>query len=175
MGGHEFLEGQVWAMPGGTPDHAAIRANVLALLHAPLRGKPCRVYGSDLRVRVPATGLGTYPDVTVICERFESDPDDPKGHTAVNPRVLVEVLSPPTEAYDRGEKLGHYQAIASLEEIVLVAHDRREVETHHRGADGAWARRAWREQGTARLQSLGCELPIVDVYADPLGTAGAAG
>src|SRR5262245_30524586 len=120
---HEFLDGQVWAMAGGTPDHAAICANITTALSNQLRDKPCRVYSSDLRVRVRATGLGTYPDVTVIFDRFESDPSDPKGNTAVNPRVIVEVLSPSTQQYDRGEKLDHYKQIPSLQEVVLVAHE----------------------------------------------------
>ena len=113
---HEFLDGQVWAMSGGSPEHAAVAANVIALLGNALRGKPRRVYSSDLRVRVKATGLATYPDLTIVRGRLEVDPEDPKGHTAVNPKVLVEILSPSTEAYDRGDKLTHYQTIESLVE-----------------------------------------------------------
>src|SRR5690606_3991742 len=75
---HEFLDGQVWALAGGSPDHAAIATNVATLLSNQLRGQPCRVFGSDLRVRVKATGLATYPDVTVVCGRLELDPDDKK-------------------------------------------------------------------------------------------------
>jgi Uma2 family endonuclease len=167
---HEFLAGQVWAMAGGTPAHAAIGANVVALLGNALRGRPCRTYTSDLRVRVRATGLGTYPDVTVICDRIELDPEDPKKQTAINPRVIVEVLSPSTEDYDRGEKLGHYKQIPSLAEVVLVAHDRREVEVVRREADGGWSREIAREGGAARLVSLGCELPVAEIYRDPLAS-----
>lgn len=90
---HEFLAGQLWAMAGGTPDHAAISVNVSTLLSTTLRGRPCRVYSSDLRVRVPATGLGTYPDVTVVCGKPEFDSEDRKQRTVTNPRVIVEVLS----------------------------------------------------------------------------------
>jgi Uma2 family endonuclease len=106
---HEFLEGRVWAMSGGTPAHAAIAANVTILLGNALRGKAYQAYSSDLRVRAQATGLGTYPDVTVVCGHLELDPEDPKKHTVTNPQVLVEVLSPSTEDYDRGEKLGTLQ------------------------------------------------------------------
>ena len=106
----------------GSPEDAAIIGNVTTLLNVQLRGQRCRVHSTELRVRVKATGLGTYPDVTVICGRFERDPDDRTGHTAINPRVIVEVLSLSTEDYDRGEKLSHYQTIPSLEEVVLVAH-----------------------------------------------------
>ena len=165
---HEYLEGHVWAMAGGSPDHAAICVNVGALLVTQLRGKPCRVYSSDLRIRVRATGLGTYPDVSVVCGKLELDPDNRKQQTAINPRLIVEVLSPSTEDYDRGEKLQHYQRIASLEEIVLVAHERRHVDVFSRHG-GAWHKSEY-EGGSALLESLECELPIDEVYRDPLAT-----
>jgi Uma2 family endonuclease len=165
---HEFLDGEVWAMAGGSPEHAAIIGNVSTLLNLQLRGQRCRVYSSELRVRVKATGLGTYPDVTVLCGRLERDPDDRSGHTVVNPRVLVEVLSPSTEAYDRGEKLSHYQRIPSLEEIVLVAWDRQEIEVVRRDSEGAWSRHLSGLDQTARLVSLGCDLAVSEVYRDPL-------
>jgi len=165
---HEFLGGQVWAMSGGSPEHAAVIMNVGALLSAALRGKPCRTYSSDLRVRVQATGLGTYPDVSVICGKLELDPADPKAHTAINPCVLVEVLSPSTEDYDRGEKLGHYKKIPTVNEIMLVAHDRQEVEIVRREADGTWSREIAHAGEVARLSSIACELPVAEIYRDPL-------
>lgn len=78
---HEYLDGQAWAMADGSPEHAGVAGSVLALLAARRHGKPCRVFSSDLRVRVTATGLGTYPDVTVVCGSLELDPEDKKGHT----------------------------------------------------------------------------------------------
>jgi len=165
---HEFLEGEVWAMAGGSPEHAAIIGNVTTLLNVQLRGQRCRVHSTELRVRIKATGLGTYPDVTVICGRLERDPDDRTGHTAINPRVVVEVLSPSTEEYDRGEKLSHYQLIPSLEEVVLVAHDRPEVEVVRREADGTWSRHIAGIGDTARVTSIGCDLSVAEVYRDPL-------
>jgi Uma2 family endonuclease len=168
---HEFLHGQVWAMSSGTPDHAAMAGNVLTLLNVQLSGKKCRVFTSDLRIRVVATGLGTYPDVSVVCGRLELDPEDSKRHTVVNPRILVEVLSPSTEACDRGEKLRHYQQVASVDEIVLVAHDRREIEVVRREPDGSWSRHAARDGETMHLSSVACELPVGEVYRDPLGEA----
>jgi Uma2 family endonuclease len=164
---HEWLDGTVWAMAGGTPDHAAIAVNVTTLLSTQLRGKPCRVFGSDLRVRVRSTGLGTYPDASVICGKVQFDPDDAGKTTAINPRVIVEVLSPSTEEYDRGEKLEHYKKIAGLEEIVLVSCDARRVEVWRREKRG-WRRHEY-ESGVAELQSLKCELSIAEVYRDPLG------
>ena len=165
---HEFLDGQVWAMSGGTPEHAAVSGNVLTLLNVQLSGKKCRVFTSDLRIRVVATGLGTYPDVSVVCGRVELDPEDAKRHTVVNPRILIEVLSPSTEAYDRGEKLRHYQQIPSVEEVVLVAHDRREIEIVRREQDGSWSRHLKRDGEVATLSSVECSLPVAEVYRDPL-------
>jgi len=118
---HEFIDGQIFAMGGGTPTHGALAANVIAALATQLRGKPCRVHTSDVRVRVIKTGLDTYPDVSVVCGQAELDRDDPLAIT--NPVVLVEVLSPSTAAYDQGEKLSHYQRISSLREVLFVDAD----------------------------------------------------
>src|SRR4029078_9206247 len=114
---HEFLNGEIYALAGGTPEHAALAGAVSAALLAELRRGPLRVYSSDLRVRVLATGLATYPDVTVVCGALERDPQSPD--TVVSPVVVVEVLSPGTESFDRGEKREHYQRIATVREIVL--------------------------------------------------------
>jgi Uma2 family endonuclease len=165
---HEFLASEVWAMAGGSPEHAAIIGNVTTLLNVQLRGKRCRVYSTELRVRVKETGLGTYPDITVICGRLERDPDDRTGHTAINPRVIVEILSPSTEDYDRGEKLSHYQAIPGLDEIVLVAHDRHEIEIIRRETNGTWSRHITGAGQSAHLTSLACDLIVAEVYRDPL-------
>jgi Uma2 family endonuclease len=164
---HEFLEGAVWAMSGGSPEHAAIAANVIALLSSQLRGRPCRVFSSDLRVQVLATGLTTYPDVTVICGRVELHPEDRKQQTATNPKLLVEVLSPTTEAYDRGEKLAHYKRIESVEEIILVAQDERRLERWRREAD-RWTLDVFHADESAELRSVGCAVPLPEVYRDPL-------
>lgn len=165
---HEWLDGSVWAMAGGTPEHAAVAVNVTTLLSNQLRGKPCRVFGSDLRLRVRATGLGTYPDASVICGKVQFDPQDAGKTTAINPRVVVEVLSPSTEQYDRKEKLEHYKKVPSLEEIVLISHSAKRVEIWRR------EKRGWRShehtQGVAELQSIGCELSVAEIYRDPLET-----
>ena len=162
---HEFLAGQVWAMAGGTPDHAAISVNVSTLLNTSLRGRPCRVYSSDLRVRVLATGLGTYPDVTVVCGKAEFDGEDRKQQTVTNPRLIVEVLSPSTANYDRGEKLSHYQQIESLAEVVLVDHDQQRVDVWRR-ADERWTLDSV-TAGSIHLHSLGVELPLAEIYRNP--------
>jgi Uma2 family endonuclease len=168
---HEYLGGQVYAMAGGTPEHAGVTANVLRLLGNALHGKPCRVYSPDLRVRVKATGLVSYADASVICGAIELDADDRKSHTALNPTLLVEVLSPSTEDYDRGEKLGHYKQIPSLREVLLIAHDRREVEIVRREPDGSWSRSIAGAGTQARLASIDCALAVDDLYYDPLPAA----
>jgi len=164
---HEFLDGQVWAMAGGSPEHGAIAANVIVLLGSQLRDRPCRVFTSDVRIRVKATGLATYPDVSVVCGRQESDPDDRHGNTVINPRVVVEVLSPSTEDYDRGEKLAHYKQIPSLQEIVLVAHEERRIELWRREADH-WILDVIRGEQSATIASIGCALTPREVYRNPL-------
>jgi Uma2 family endonuclease len=164
---HEFSDGHVWAMAGGTPEHGALAANVIALLASQLRDRPCRIFTSDVRIRVKATGLATYPDVSVVCGKQKTDPDDPKGSTLINPSLIVEVLSPSTEDYDRGEKLAHYKQIPSLDEIVLVAHEERRLEIWRREGDH-WTLHVGRGEETASVASLGCELPLADVYRNPL-------
>lgn len=116
---HEFLDGQVFAMTGGTPEHARLIAEVSFALRGAIDPKRCRVFSADLRVRIPSTGLSTYPDVAVVCGDVELARDD--ANAVINPTVLVEVLSPSTEAYDRGEKWAHYRRIESLRAYVLVS------------------------------------------------------
>jgi Uma2 family endonuclease len=167
---HEFYRGEIYAMAGGTPEHAAIAVNVSTLLSVQLRGKPCRVHSSDLRVRVLATGLATYPDVTVVCGARELDPENP--NTVVNPTILVEVLSPSSAEYDRGEKLEHYKQIASLREVVLVAHEERLIELWTRDPSGGWRRTEARAGRSVALDSMGVVLPVDEIFRDPLTESG---
>jgi Uma2 family endonuclease len=160
---HEFFEGEIYAMAGGTPQHAALAAAITGELHRQLEGKPCRAYSADLRVRVMATGLGTYPDVTVVCGPVQSNPGDP--NTCVNPSVVVEILSDSTEAYDRSEKLANYWQIPSLKTCVLVSHREQLVEVFSPGADGKWYRVEARTHAVAKLEAIGCELSVDRLYA----------
>ena len=167
---HEFFEGEVWAMAGGSPNHAAIAANMVRLLSLALIEKRCQVFNSDVRIRVKETGLATYPDVSVVCDKIELDPVDRKGHTAINPTLLVEVLSPSTETYDRGEKLAHYKRIDALQEILLVAHDEHRVDLWRRTTD-SWTQLIFGPGQVVELESLHrIGLPVDDVYFDPLAT-----
>lgn len=167
---HEFVRGEVFAMAGGTIEHAALSTAVAVELSAALRGRRCAVYGSDLRIRVRATDLATelctYPDVSVVCQQAESLPDDP--HAIVNPTVIVEVLSDSTEAYDRGAKASHYRRLASLREYVLVNQHERRIEVFHRNERGLWELSEAGPGERITLPSLDVSLAVDAVYADPL-------
>lgn len=162
---HEYLDGEIYAMAGGTVDHAALAVNVAAALHAQLKGGSCRVFSSDLKVRVVAADLATYADVTIVCGPPEVDPAS--DHVVTNPTVLIEVTSPSSETWDRGEKLAFYKLIPSLRECVLISHRERHVEIHRRETDGTWSRHEVR-RGAAELSALGATLDLEDLY---LGTA----
>jgi Uma2 family endonuclease len=159
---HEFVAGQILAMAGGTPAHARLQGAVLYALERRLEGKACQPFPSDLRVRVRATGMATYPDVTVICGAVETDPDDP--HAAINPTVVVEVSSDRTELYDRGEKFEHYRTIASLREYVLVSHRERHVEVRRRDPEGKWTDIHARRGEMVNLSALGIALGVDEIY-----------
>jgi Uma2 family endonuclease len=165
---HEFVDGQIFAMAGGTPEHAALSAAALVVLGSKLRGGPCRPYSADLRIRVLATGLATYPDAAVICGEPARDPASPTHVT--NPTVVVEVLSTSTEEYDRGEKREHYQQIDALREYVLIAQDRRRVEVYGRAAGGAWEHHVYETGDLVELPSLSLTFSTDDLY-DSAGLA----
>ena len=163
---HEYLDGQIFAMAGGTPEHAALAMAVGSSLSEQLQGRRCRVYSSDARVRVVATGLDTYPDISVVCGAEERDTDDPLA--LVNSVVLAEVTSPGTEEYDRGEKLSHYQRIPTLREVVFLAHDAQRIDVWRRGDDDQWHSTGAGPEETVRLDALDCTLDVAAIYRDPL-------
>jgi len=154
----------VFAMTGATRRHNLVAGNVFAALHRQLAERPCEVYPSDMRVRVPATTLYTYPDVTVVCgePKFEDDYLD----TLLNPIVIVEVLSDSTEAYDRGKKFEQYQQIETLCEYVLVSQEPYRIEQYVRQAAAQWLyMETHRAEDVVKLSSINCELAVKDVYA----------
>ena len=159
----EYLSGQIYAMAGGSPEHNRIGFNVITALGAQLSGAPCIGYTSDQRIK--AGGLYTYPDVTVICgqPRFSEGRKD----TLLNPNLIVEVLSPSTEAYDRGEKFAHYRQIESLQEYVLISQDKPRIERYLRQPDNTWNYTAADGlQAALSLNSIGCTLKLEQVYTD---------
>ena len=159
----ELFNGQVYAMAGASPTHALITANFIGIVQQHLRGKPCRTFSSDLRVWVNETGAFVYPDVTVACPPLQFAPDDPNSLT--NPVVVIEVLSPSTEANDRGAKWGHYQHLPSLRDYVLVAQDQMRIEHYERMDDGTWRYSVAEDaNGSVSLPSLECRLELAEVY-----------
>lgn len=123
---HELINGEVYAMAGGSAEHGALVLAVARALGNALEGKPCRTFSSDVRVRVEFTASNFYLDVSVVCGKLATARDD--EHAITNPVVLVEVLSDSTERNDRGPKAAHYRRLPSLKEYVLVSQDERRVE-----------------------------------------------
>ena len=158
---HEYLDGQIYGMAGGTPDHAALAATIIGLLFAQLTGSRCRAFDSDLRVRVPATGLATYPDVAVVRGPREHDAEDADAVT--NPTALFEVLSASTEGYDRGDKFEHYQQLPSLRHYVLVSQSTRRVELWTRTGEG-WSQRVAADGDVLELEALAASLDVSQLY-----------
>jgi Uma2 family endonuclease len=134
---HEYDNGEILAMAGGSRRHNALASRMSAALEQGRRAG-CIAFQSDQKVRVLATGKATYPDATLVCGPIEGDPADPLGATITNPTLLVEVLSPSTEQDDRGNKWQHYQMISSLQEYVLVSQSEPRIERYRRLTSGAW-------------------------------------
>jgi len=132
----EYLRGEVFAMAGASFEHTLIKDNLARKAGNELETGPCRVLTSDMRVKVDATGLYTYPDIAIVCDPPEFE--DAAVDTLLNPRAIVEILSDSAEKYDRGAKFGHYRQVPSLQEYVLVAQDRPLVERYVRQADNSW-------------------------------------
>lgn len=158
----ELVNGEIVAMSGASLDHNVITGNVFYVLRQQLAGHPCRAFLSDLRVSTVTTSSYFYPDVVVVCG--EPSLADDHQDTLLNPKLVVEVLSPSTEAFDRGAKFAHYRQSETLQDYVLVAQDRALVEVFSRhGAD--WILREARGlDGVAALPSIGCSLPLSVVY-----------
>jgi Uma2 family endonuclease len=176
---HEYLDGVIYAMPGSaspqamageSEDHGTICVNLVTSLATRLRGSPCRVFTKDLKVRCgpyrPHTreGLYAYPDLVVVCG--SSQYHDQARDVLINPTVIVEVLSPSTEAFDRGEKFRRYRAwLPTLTDYLLVAQDRPLIDHYHRQEEGTWALHALEGlQDHVQLETIGCTVPLADVY-----------
>jgi Uma2 family endonuclease len=158
---HEYIAGEIFAMAGATEEHATIAGNVFALLRAHVRGRPCRVYIADMKLRVDAASAFYYPDVFVTCDA--RDAAEPLGKRY--PRLIIEVLSESTEGYDRGAKFADYRRLDTLEEYVLIDSRRRACEVFRRRPEG-WLLDAPPENGWLVLQSIDFECPLEAVYED---------
>jgi Uma2 family endonuclease len=160
---HEYEDGEIYAMAGGSRRHNALASRVSAALEA-ARKPGCIAFQSDQKVRILATGKATYPDASMVCGPIEGDSADPTGNTITNPTLLVEVLSPSTEEEDRGNKWQHYQLIPSLSEYILVSQSHARVECYRRLESGVWEYRDVTE-GTVAL-ATGATIDIAALYAD---------
>ena len=159
----EYINGEVFVMSGGSRQHNTITVNVSSSIHAQVRQRPGVVYSSDQRVKVSATGLYTYPDITILCG--EAVFDDDQQDTLTNPTVIIEVLSKTAAGYDRNEKFANYRKLSSLAEYVLISQTRPHIELYTRQPDGQWLL-SESDDPTAsiRLASIDCSLALGDVY-----------
>ncbi len=163
---HEYVNGFVYAMSGGTLEHSRISSALIRALGNALDGRPCVVFTSDGRVRVERTGTSTYPDASVVCGKLETSKADP--HATTNPSVIFEVLSPTSEAYDRGAKANHYRQLPSLREYVLISQEEPRVEVQRLNAQGLWELRFFGKGEQIELASLDVRLSVDALYANPL-------
>jgi len=158
----EYIAGRMYAMAGVSRAHSLIAGNLFSELHAQVRGRNCEVHSADMRVKISPTSIYTYPDIAAVCgeARFEDTHID----TLLNPMVIVEVLSPSTEAYDRGEKFAHYRRLESLREYVLVAQNKMRVE-HFRREGEEWILSEISEpEGTLHLPAIDCHVALAAIY-----------
>ncbi len=163
---HEFFAGQMFAMGGGgaSREHNLITLNVGAKLHAHLSGHPCEAYVNDMRVKVDSSGLYTYPDIVIVCDKPQFE--DEEVDTLLNPQVILEVLSKSTESYDRGKKFEHYRRLPSLEEYLLVSQDEPHIEHFVKQPDDHWLLgEATGLDAAIEISTVDCRLSLADVYA----------
>jgi len=156
---HEFHRGEVFAMVGGRRVHGRVVSNLNAALNAGLRGSPCQVFSESMKVQ-PADDTILYPDVFVTCDAADLRTDQ----IFRSPKLVIEVLSPSTQAYDRSLKFALYRRLASLQEYVLVDPDTRRIEAFRIGADGLWVLHDMSERPALTLASVGCDIPMADVF-----------
>jgi Uma2 family endonuclease len=160
---NEYYDGHMYAMAGASPTHVLITTNLTAELHQALKSGPYRVYATELRLRVNPDRLYTYPDINVVCGELKLADD--RKDTATNATMLVEILSPSTEAHDRGFKFAHYRHLESLQEYVLVWQSEPRVEIYRRQPAGDWLlSEVSGLDSTCRFDSLGCQVPLSDIY-----------
>ncbi len=159
---HEFINGQAYAMAGASEDHNLLVGGLFSRIWNHLRGKPCRVFSSDMKLTIASANNATYyPDVMVVCDRTDSDP-----YVKQKPCLLIEVLSPSTAMLDRREKLFNYQQLASLQEYVLVSQSEVKVELYRRDRDGGWLVQSLGLGDSLHLQSIDLAIALADIYED---------
>jgi Uma2 family endonuclease len=162
-GKHEFLDGEIYAMAGGSEEHSALAAEMVRVLGNAVGDRPCRVHTSDLRIYADAAGLATFPDASVICGPLQQHEASPTA-TALNPTIFVEVTSDSSEDYDLGLKFECYRTIPTLREYVVVSHRERRITVNVRGVDGTWSTQIATTGGRVAVPSLAADLVVDEIY-----------
>jgi len=162
---NEYYQGEIFAMTGFTPEHNTANGNAFACLYGRLQGGGCRIMNSAQRIRIPANGLATYPDISVYCETPQRDEIDNDAFN--NPRVIIEVLSKSTERYDRGVKFARYRELDSRLEYVLISQSEPNVERFARRDDGTWVLTVLQGMDAVlQFESIEAELTLAEIYRD---------
>lgn len=160
---HEYLQGEIWAMAGASDNHVTIAGNLFVLLRQQLKGSPCRSYISDMKVRVESANAFFYPDVFVSCDQR----DKKQTHYKEYPLFITEVLSPSTEAYDRGDKFKYYQQLSSLQEYWLIDAQKMSVDSFTRNNDNSWTLHNYSTTGQQPgIASLNIKIQLAELYED---------
>ena len=159
---HEYLDGEVFAMAGADDRHVTVSMNIAFSLRQHLSGSPCRTYMSDMRLQVAAANSYFYPDVLVTCSAL----DQASPLVKTEPKLIIEVLSPSTAAYDRGLKFSHYRSLASLQEYILIDLDTRSTDGYRKGADGLWVLHPFARGEPVSLASVALTLSAESLFAD---------
>jgi Uma2 family endonuclease len=160
---HEYYDGQIFALAGSSENHNLIAAHILGILYGQVRKRPCKVYPSDMRIKVAKTKLYTYPDISIVCGTALFD--DAESDTLLNPMVIFEILSASTEKYDRGKKFEQYRTITTLQEYILVNQNNHLVEQYTRQTDNTWLLTIHDTlESQIELRSVGCTLVLADIY-----------
>ncbi len=159
---HEYIQGQIYGMSGASDAHVTITANLVTLLRNHLRGSGCKVYPTDMKVRIESLNIFYYPDLMVTCNRDDTNLDYFKRH----PCLIIEILSPSTEAFDRGDKFSNYRELESLQEYVLVNQTRPSVECFRRNSEGLWVLHTYGENQKLYLDSIDFSCLMAYPYED---------
>jgi Uma2 family endonuclease len=160
---HEYFQGEIFAMAGGSANHNEVRREIFAALHAQLKNRDCKVFDSETRVKIQVSGLYTYADATVACKPMHFE--DVGSETLLNPKVINEVLSPSTEEHDLGFKLKHYRKLASVQEILYFSQDEALCELFVRDGDRWIIRTISGMTAAVELKSIDCRLEFATIYA----------
>ncbi|WP_413171684.1 Uma2 family endonuclease [Anabaena azotica] len=159
---HEYIQGQIYAMAGASDVHVTITANLVALLRNHIRGTRCRLYVADMKARIESLDIFYYPDIMVTCDSRDTQFEYFKRY----PSLIIEVLSPSTEALDRGDKFSDYQELDTLQEYVLVSQNRQRIDCFRRNTEGRWVLYSYRGNQQLELNSVTFSCPLTDVYED---------